>query len=70
MQTILLLKGRSQHAWDRYYLAFVKARLKEGILEAARPTHPGAARHRHRFLPANINRRARDADGKISLGDP
>ena len=48
----ILLKGRSDHPWDRDYHAFVKTQLIAGVREAR----------------ANINRRARDADGKISLG--
>lgn len=64
----VLLKGRSDHEWSREYLDFLKATLLAGMREAVAKLEPaqitigtGAAR-------ANINRRARDLDGTISLG--
>lgn len=64
----ILLKGRSQHAWDRDYLAFVKDKLKAGIQQARAELRPARLAIGTGFSRANINRRARDADGKISLG--
>jgi neutral ceramidase len=64
----VLLKGRSDHSWDRDYLQFIKTALISGVKQARAKLAParvgtgiGAAR-------ANINRRARDLDGTISLG--
>lgn len=64
----ILLKGRSEHAWDRDYLAFVKKKLKDGILQARAQLQPARLAVGTGFSRANINRRARDVDGKISLG--
>lgn len=63
-----LLKGRSDHEWDRAYTESVKASLVKAVAEAR--THLEAARVRVGVGTslANINRRARDVDGKISLG--
>ena len=64
----VLLKGRSDHEWSRDYLAQVKTALRHGIAEArsklaAARVVTGVGR-----ANANINRRARDLDGTISLG--
>ncbi len=64
----ILLKGRSEHAWDRDYLAFVKDRLKQAIRQARAELQPARLAIGTGFSRANINRRARDVDGKISLG--
>ena len=64
----VLLKGRSDHPWDRDYCEFVKAQLVEGIKQARTQLAPARLATGAGFSRANINRRARDADGKISLG--
>lgn len=64
----VLLKGRSDHPWDREYHAFVKAALVDGVKRARAQLTPAKLAIGTGFARANINRRARDADGKISLG--
>lgn len=64
----ILLKGRSDHAWDRAYLAEVKASLFDAILQAKSKLEPARLSIGTGFSRANINRRARDLDGTISLG--
>jgi hypothetical protein len=64
----ILLKGRSDHAWDRAYLATVKASLMEAIEQARSKLEPARLSIGAGFSRANINRRARDLDGTISLG--
>jgi neutral ceramidase len=64
----ILLKGRSDHEWSREYLAFVRDRLFEGIQKAKSQLAPARLGVGTGMSMANINRRARDVDGKISLG--
>lgn len=64
----ILLKGRSEHPWDREYLAVVKAALLSAITEARAKLEPARVSVGTGFSRANINRRARDLDGTISLG--
>jgi neutral ceramidase len=64
----VLLKGRSDHPWDREYCEFVKTKLMEGIKQAREKLEPARVAVGTGMSRANINRRARDADGKISLG--
>ncbi len=64
----VLLKGRSDHPWDRDYCEFVKSTLVAGIREARTKLTPARLATGTGHSRANINRRARDADGKISLG--
>ena len=64
----VLLKGRSDHPWDREYCEFVKTKLIEGIRQAREQLTPARVAIGTGMSRANINRRARDADGKISLG--
>ncbi|MSU51156.1 MAG: hypothetical protein EXS37_19055 [Opitutus sp.] len=64
----VLLKGRSDHPWDRDYAEFVKTALIAGLREARAKLAPARIAVGTGFSRANINRRARDADGKISLG--
>jgi len=64
----VLLKGRSDHPWDRDYCEFVKSTLVAGIREARTKLAPARVAIGTGHSRANINRRARDADGKISLG--
>jgi hypothetical protein len=64
----VLLKGRSEHAWSREYLQFVKSALISGIKDARSKLAPARAAIGVGMARANINRRARDLDGSISLG--
>src|SRR5213078_2806199 len=64
----VLLKGRSDHEWDRDYTQQIKASLIRAIGEARSKLEPARLRVGLGMSMANINRRARDVDGKISLG--
>src|SRR5687768_10218234 len=64
----VLLKGRSEHPWDREYCEFVKSKFIEGIRQAREQLAPARIAIGTGMSRANINRRARDADGKLSLG--
>lgn len=64
----VLLKGRSEHEWSREYLEFVQSSLIAGIKEAKDKLAPARAATGTGIARANINRRARDLDGAISLG--
>jgi hypothetical protein len=64
----VLLKGRSEHPWDREYCDFVKSKLIDGIRQAREQLTPARIAIGTGMSRANINRRARDADGKLSLG--
>jgi hypothetical protein len=65
----VLLKGRSDHPWDREYLQFVQNKLIEGIEQARAKLRPARVGFAWGRSNANINRRARDLDGTISLGN-
>ncbi|MBK9169439.1 MAG: neutral/alkaline non-lysosomal ceramidase N-terminal domain-containing protein [Bryobacterales bacterium] len=64
----VLLKGRSEHPWSREYLQFIQESLISGIEEARAKLEPARAAAGKGFARANINRRARDLNGTISLG--
>jgi neutral ceramidase len=64
----ILLQGRSEHPWNREYLAFVKSALLVGIKQARAELGPARIAIGTGMARANINRRARDVDGRISLG--
>lgn len=64
----VLLPGRSKHDWDRDYYAFVKSTLIAGLRDARSRLEPARLAIGTGLSRANINRRARDVDGKISLG--
>ena len=64
----ILLKGRSDHPWDRDYCEFVKSTLVAGVREAKSKLAPARIAIGTGMSRANINRRARAADGKINLG--
>jgi hypothetical protein len=63
-----LLKGRSDHEWDREYTRQLTDSLVKAVLEARAKLEPARLRVGTGISLANINRRARDVDGKISLG--
>lgn len=64
----VLLKGRSEHAWNPDYLEFIKTTLISGIKEARMKLASARVATGIGMARANINRRARDLDGTISLG--
>lgn len=64
----VLLKGRSDHEWDREYTRQVKTSLIAAIEEASKKLEPARLQTGTGTSNANINRRAKDVDGKISLG--
>jgi hypothetical protein len=64
----VLLKGRSEHSWNREYMELVKSSLAAAIREARSKLAPARAAVGVGMARANINRRARDLDGTISLG--
>src|SRR5262249_42375580 len=64
----LLLKARSDHAWDHDYALQVRSSLIKAVQDARAKLEPARLRIGTGISMANINRRARDVDGKISLG--
>jgi neutral ceramidase len=62
------LLGRSDHEWDRDYAAFVKDSLVRAIDEARKQLAPARIAFGQGIAMANINRRAKDVDGTVSLG--
>lgn len=64
----VLLKGRSDHAVDTEYTQQIKTSLIQGIKEARGKLSPARLAIGAGVAFANINRRAKDVDGKISLG--
>lgn len=64
----ILLKGRGGHAADTEYTEATLRQLVGGVKEAIRKLEPARIAIGTGISFANINRRARDVDGKISLG--
>ena len=62
------LLGRSDHEWDRDYAAFVKESLIRAVREARDKLEPARIGFGQGVAMANINRRAKDEDGQVSLG--
>lgn len=62
------LLGRSNHEWDRDYAGFVKDSLVRAVREARAKLEPARIGFGQGVAFANINRRARDEDGQVSLG--
>ena len=62
------LSGRYDHEPDGAYAAEVKRKLVAGIVEARAKLAPARLSVGTTTANANINRRARDADGSIALG--
>src|SRR3954468_19113300 len=62
------LLGRSDHDWDREYTAFATNALIEAVKTARGKLEPARLSFATTTANANINRRARDVDGKVSLG--
>jgi len=67
----IFMGERYQHEVDAEYTTFVEQKLIEGIREARLKLSPARLGVGWGFSQANINRRAKDIDGKASLGmDP
>lgn len=64
----VLLKGRSNHTPDMEYTHEIMDKLLAGAKEAIGKLEPARLSAGTGMALANINRRARDVDGKISLG--
>ena len=64
----LMMPERYKHAPDQEYTAEVEKLLIDGIKEARAKLAPARMAVGTGYSAANINRRARDVDGKISLG--
>lgn len=64
----VLLKGRSNHPPDLQYTSEIMDKLLAGAKEALNKLEPARVATGTGIAFANINRRARDVDGKISLG--
>jgi neutral ceramidase len=62
------LLGRSDHEWDRDYTTLVTNALIDAVKAAHDTLEPARVSVATTTANANINRRARDVDGKISLG--
>ena len=63
-----VLLGRSEHEWDREYTATVTRALIEAVRTARSRLEPARIAFGTGTSVANINRRARDVDGTVSLG--
>ena len=62
------LLGRSDHEYDREYAALVKDTLIAAVKEARSKLEPARIAVGQGISMANINRRAKDVDGQVSLG--
>lgn len=62
------LLGRSDHEWDREYTDGTIRSLIDGVRTARARLEPARIAFGTGVSLANINRRARDVDGRISLG--
>jgi neutral ceramidase len=64
----VLLKGRSDHEWNREYAEHIKSTLIAAVEQASQKLEPARLSTGTGTSNANINRRARDVDGRISIG--
>jgi neutral ceramidase len=62
------LLGRSDHDWDRDYTARTTKALVDGVRTARDKLEPARIAFGTGTAMANINRRAKDVDGRVSLG--
>jgi hypothetical protein len=62
------LLGRSDHEWDRDYASLVEDALVKAVLDARAKLEPARIAFGEGVSMANINRRAKDVDGQVSLG--
>jgi hypothetical protein len=64
----LLMTNRFQFRMDETYTALVEKRLVDGVRQARQKLEPAKLGVGRGYAEANINRRARDADGQVHLG--
>lgn len=64
----VLLKGRTEHDIDQEYTTFIKNSIVEAVTTARKNLASAKIGFGTGYSAANINRRARDIDGRISLG--
>src|SRR3954471_10970785 len=62
------LLGRSDHEWNRDYAERVNQTLVDAVKNAKSKLEPARLSVGTGIAMANINRRARDVDGRVSLG--
>ena len=62
------LLGRSDHEWDREYTSFATRALLEAVSRARERLEPARIGFGTGTSMANINRRAKDVDGRVSIG--
>jgi hypothetical protein len=62
------LAGRFAHEWDREYAAFVTKSLIDAVRSARDKLEPARIAIGEGFAMANINRRGKDENGRVSLG--
>ena len=62
------LLGRSDHEWDREYTSMVTKTLIDAVRTARNQLEPARLAFGSGASMANLKRRARDVDGRISLG--
>ena len=62
------LLGRSEHEWDREYTARVTRALIDAVRTARDTLEPARIAFGSGVSFANLNRRAKDVDGRVSLG--
>lgn len=63
-----MLLGRSDHEWDRDYTTRTTRALLEAVRTAREKLEPARIAFGTGTSMANINRRAKDVDGRVSLG--
>ncbi len=63
-----VLLGRSEHEWNHAYATQVTDALVEGVKSAKAKLEPARIAMGSGISTANMNRRAKDTDGRVSLG--
>ncbi len=64
----VIMPNRFQFRVDETYTALVEKTLKDGVRQARQKLEPARLGIGRGYAEANINRRARDADGQVRLG--
>jgi hypothetical protein len=64
----MLLGSRFDHEWDREYTHQVTASLIQAVRDARTRLEPASLQMGAGMSMANINRRAKDVDGRVTLG--
>jgi neutral ceramidase len=63
-----VLLGRSDHEWDREYTSRTSRALVDAVRSAREKLEPARVAFGTGVAMANINRRAKDVDGQVSIG--